>query len=87
MISEAWRAYRSLYIPSQSIGTAEEDDTRCSGDDEPLLLLLVADTAVAATLDAEGTAAAAVAAFSCVQWEQPGCGSGNDGSAAVATAF
>ena len=85
MISEAWRAYRSLYIPSQSIGTAEEDDTRCSGDDEPLLLLLVADTAVAATLDAEGTAAAA--AFSCVQWEQPGCGSGNDGSAAVATAF
>jgi len=33
-------AYSSLYIPSQSMGAAKEEETRCSGEAVPLLLLL-----------------------------------------------
>ncbi len=63
---DAFRANRSLYIPSQSIGATEEEETRWRGEDVPLLLAAGADPR-----DPVPLAAAAV----WFQWEQPGCGS------------
>jgi hypothetical protein len=59
-MSAAWRANSSLYIPSQSMGAADDEETFCNGDAVPL------------TTAAAATALVVLLAAPSVQWEQPG---------------